>query len=115
MCVVSMIGDHYADKWRDRILPYQRPIDWPYWPVDEGPASSPGAKPVEHPTREEFDALRKEVEDMKALLKSAVEYDERNNEPHCEVEEKMELLRRVAEMVGISLDDVIGKSANVPR
>ena len=103
MCVVSMVGDHYSDKWRPRFP------DIGTWP-----------DPVEYPTkvqpltflpeitREEFDALKKEVEEMKALLKRAKEYDERNNEPDCEIEEKMALLRKVARMVGVDLDDVIG-------
>lgn len=108
MCVVSMVGDHYADKWRDRFPIYPKPKpDWPYWPVTEGPASQP-ATPAVAVSPQEFDALRKEVEEMKELLKRAVKYDEDNHEPHCEVEDKMDLLRRVAAAVGVNLDDVIG-------
>ena len=59
-------------------------------------------------SREEFDALKKEVADMKELLKRAKAYDERNGEPNCEIDEKMDLLRRVAKLVGVSLDDVLG-------
>lgn len=44
---------------------------------------------------------------MKMLLQRAKIYDERNNEPSCEIDEKMDLLRRVARMVGVNLDDVI--------
>ncbi|RWO20641.1 hypothetical protein [Mesorhizobium sp.] len=29
--------------------------------------------------------------------------DERNNEPHCEIEDKVALLKRVAEAVGVDL------------
>lgn len=106
MCVVSMVGDHYADKWRDKpwVSPRQPfrvyPDGWPW--ADEGTR-------IENPiSRQEFDALRKEVEEMKELLKRAVKYDEDNDEPHCEVEDKMDLLRRVAAAVGVDLDDVIG-------
>lgn len=106
MCVVSMVGDHYADKWKDRewIKPLQPgrvyPIGEPY--VDEGTR-------IDLPIRrEEFDALKREVEEMKTLLKRAKEYDERNHEPDCEIEEKMDLLRRVAKLVGVDLDDVLG-------
>lgn len=35
--------------------------------------------------------------------------NERNHEPECEVDEKMDLLRKVAKLVGIDLDDVLGK------
>ena len=55
----------------------------------------------------EFEELKRQVAEMKVLLKRAKEYDERNNEPHCEIEDKMEFLRQVAKLVGISLDDVI--------
>jgi hypothetical protein len=98
MCVVSMVSDHYAEKWRR--LPWSEPfpvIDWPHSP--QAPLAV---------TREEFDALKRDVEGMKALLKRAKEYDERNGEPDCEVDEKMDLIRRVAAAVGVDLDDVIG-------
>lgn len=56
--------------------------------------------------KKEFADLRKEVEDMKKLLERAAEYDRQNNEPACEVEEKVALLKRVAELVGVDLKDV---------
>lgn len=43
---------------------------------------------------------------MKELLKKAIEYDKKNNEPHCEVEEKIATLKKIAEMVGVSLEDI---------
>jgi hypothetical protein len=95
-----MVGEHYTEKWK------------PYWPdlTPLAPNAPPGMPmPTRDITRAEFDALKRDVEEMKALLKRAKEYDERNGEPDCEVDEKMALLRRVAEAVGISLDDVIGK------
>jgi hypothetical protein len=88
MCTVSMVADHYQDKWRHIYDQYTSPT-------------------YVGPTRAEFDALKKEVEDLKALLKRAKEYDVRNNEPDCEIAEKMEVLRKIAQLVGISLDDVI--------
>lgn len=95
MCVVSMVGDHYRDKWGDR------------WPGAIPATPFQPFNPIPVISREEFDALKKEVEEMKALLKRAKEYDERNNEPDCEIDEKMDLLRKVAKLVGVSLDDVI--------
>lgn len=93
MCVMSMIGDHYGDKW---VTP-QQPN---FWPV---------TTPPHGPTKKDFDELKKEVLEMKELLKKAKIYDEENNQPECEIEEKMEKLRKVAELVGVDLDDVIGK------
>ena len=85
-----MIGDHFNDKWKQP--PYQQIFT-----------------NIPDVSRVEFEALKKEVEEMKALLKRAKEYDEKNNEPNCEIEEKMAMLRKFADAVGIDLDDVIKK------
>ncbi len=91
MCTVSMIGDFYDDKWKKTV------------PADTtGIWSTP-------PTRQEFEELKKEVLDMKELLKRAKKYDNDNGEPNCEIEDKMEFLRKVAQMVGIDLDDILGE------
>jgi len=62
-------------------------------------------------SRAEFEELKRQVLEMKELLKRAKEYDERNGEPECEIDEKMQILRKVAQLVGVDLDDVIGKGA----
>lgn len=95
MCTVSMVGDHYRDIWKDK--PFTQPGMIPHWPAQ-----------TSSPTRAEFDELKRQVEEMKLLLQRAKENDERNGEPECEVDEKMDLLRKVAKLVGIDLDDVIG-------
>ena len=100
MCVVSMIGDHY----KDRLFPYE-PYTFPYRTTTTNGDVSEWFKP--QVSKEEFEALKKEVENMKELLKRAKLYDEKNNEPDCEIEEKMVFLRRIAELVGINLDEVI--------
>lgn len=96
MCTVSMVGDHYNEIFKQR--------NW-YPQITSFPNAQQAIQPV---TRQEFDELKRQVEEMKALLARAKEYDERNNEPECEVEEKMEILRKVAKLVGVSLDDVLG-------
>ena len=111
MCVVSMVGDHYNDKWKD--LYNQQPTitqPIPVYPsvITVGDNTPIGTNNI-FPTREEFDALKKEVEEMKKLLIKAKIYDEKNNEPNCEMEEKITLLKKVAELVGISLNDVFVK------
>lgn len=87
MCVVSFIGDHYNDKWT-------KP-DYTF--IHNFPQVS----------KEEFDKLKKEVEEMKQLLIKAKIYDEKNNEPNCEIEEKMAKLREIAKLVGIDIDEVL--------
>ena len=105
MCVVSMIGDHYNDKWKnfdlDNIKPFKTQPDRPDF------TTSPYIEPTV--SKGEFDALKKEVQEMKQLLIKAKIYDEQNNEPNCEMEEKVALLKRVAEMVGVDLDEIFKK------
>jgi len=107
MCTVSMVGDFYRDT-----LPGKYPYIMPHVFPDTNPTLPGFGQFFNAPpaiTRAEFDALKAEVAQMKELLKRAKEYDERNHEPDCEVEEKMDLLRKVAKLVGVNLDDVIGK------
>lgn len=103
MCVVSMVGDHYRDKLDDR--PWFPQVQ-PFRPYPERPGDV--TIPVVPIDRQEFELLKREVEDLKELLKRAKKYDDDNHEHECEVDEKMDLLRRVAELVGVKLDDVIG-------
>jgi hypothetical protein len=90
-----MIGDHFSGKWRQE--PYNQFITTTNVPF------TPFA------TKEEFEALKKEVLEMKALLIKAKEYDEKNNEPNCEMEDKVKLLKQVADMVGVDLKEIFGK------
>ncbi len=99
MCVVSMIGDHYFDKWKD----YKPSYTPQFYPTTQ---PNQIGKSI---SREEFDELKKEVKEMKELLKRAVKYDEDNNQRDCEIKAKVEFLRQMAEMVGITLDDVFPK------
>lgn len=96
MCVVSMVGDHYRDKWAPKF-----PDDGvPYTPYNPWPAITPVS-------RQEFDDLKREVKEMIALLKRAKKYDEDNNEKDCEIADKMDFLRRVAKSVGIDFDKAL--------
>jgi len=99
MCVVSMVGDFYDEKWFPPIKPQQNPFN-------KTTISTEDLGKWLAPTRKEFDALKKEVEEMKKLLQKALEYDKKNNEPHCEMEDKVVLLKKVAELVGVSLEDI---------
>ena len=97
MCVVSMIGDHF----KDHLKPYQ-----PYLPQQPttGTPLSDYLQPLI--SKQEFDDLKKEVENMKKLLIKARIYDEQNNEPNCEMEEKVKFLKEIAKFVGVNLDEV---------
>lgn len=91
MCVVSMVGDHYTDKWQ----PWNQKID-----------NSGLNNYFNNVSRKEFDDLKKEVIDMKELLIKAKEYDKINNEPNCEIEGKVELLKKIADLVGVDLKEI---------
>ena len=91
MCTVSMIGDHFTNKWTQP--PYLQTIS--------------NISNVNYVSKQEFNDLKKEVEEMKQLLIKAKIYDEKNNEPNCELEEKITKLREIAKLVGIDLDEVL--------
>lgn len=61
-------------------------------------------------SREEFDVLKKEVEEMKQLLINAKIYDEKNIKPNnYEIKEKIKTLHKIADFMGINLDDILKK------
>lgn len=93
MCVVSMVGDYYKDAFEKR-FPTPKDIFRPELPKV---------------SQFEFDQLKKEVLEMKELLIKAKAYDEKNNEPHCEQEDKIAVIKKVAEYVGVDLTEVFGK------
>jgi hypothetical protein len=97
MCVYSVV----ADDWSRRI-PYQ----FPWVPA----VPTPNTTPIFPPTRKEFEQLREEVRALRPLLEAAKEYDERTGQPDCEMEEKIALIRRLAELVEVDLNDVLPES-----
>lgn len=90
MCVVSMIGDHYSNKWGNPL---------------PGINIQPDVL-ADKEILKQLAELKKEVLEMKELLKLAIEYDKRTNQLDCENEEKIKVLKDVANLVGVSLDDV---------
>ena len=92
-----MIADHYHNKWNEWYnlpnkipnLPQPNQPIFPYQIVPNQPAPRV-------PTQEEIDEFYK-------LLERAKEYDKKNNEPDCELEEKKELLRALALKLGIEI------------
>lgn len=108
MCVVSMIGDDFTKR-----CPNNPNNPWKIEPLTPGgyPSTNPfpGTIPVDYGamiTRTEFNALKKEVEELKKLLLAAKEYDEKTGQKDCEVEDKVALLKKIAELVGVDLSEV---------
>lgn len=114
MCVVSMVGDHYNGKWLGsddylgRTYPTIKPL---LGMIQKEIIVDPqiiALVSLQSTQQTELAALRKEVDEMKQLLVRAKAYDDANNEPNCEMEDKVELLKRVAAAVGVDLKDIFG-------
>lgn len=91
MCVVSAVGDNYRDQF---------PKQWPNWNEYVYTYVPP---PV---TKEEFDALKAEVEELKKVLKAAKLFDEATGQADCEMDEKVALIKALAETLGVDLEDL---------
>lgn len=88
MCVVSNVGDFYKDKWKDPIYPQ----------VFEGVFTR-------EVSREEFNKLKKEVQEIKRLLKNAAELDKVTSQPNCENEDKIGFLRQIFKLLGVKFPE----------
>lgn len=100
MCVVSNIGD----SWRDDF-----PRSWPQFPPPSKP-ETPNPLPWAIPqqvSQKDIDDLRKEVEELKKLLRAAKEFDEKTGQKHCEMEDKVRFIKQVAKSLGVNLEDVL--------
>jgi len=85
MCVYSMVLDHVCDCWPKRVEAAKQFQD--YFGLPPDPAIS-----------------KQEIEEFRRLLERAREYDRKNNEPDCELEEKKETLRRLAKQLGVEIN-----------
>lgn len=109
MCVVSMVGDHFHKKWHDH------PWVYPQTPIIPTETKTIVIGPTPEITKAEFDQLKRDVAEMKELLLRAKKYDEDHGEPDCHIDEKVEILRRVADLVGVDLTEIFGPKAVVSR
>ncbi len=111
MCTVSNIGDGYRDnfppRWPNIVWPAQ-PTGVPY-PSQPGIPGQPFVINTSEVTREEFNALKKEVEELKQLLKAAKKFDEETGQPDCHMDDKVEFIKKLAEYVGVDLEDIFKK------
>jgi hypothetical protein len=105
--MVSVVGDYFGNT-----LPTKE-----YWPH-----VNPLVQPVPFPqqqfqqfnlepqiTRQDFDALKHDLKELKKMLVAAKKYDEATGQPDCEMEIKVALIKKLAEVVGVDLGDVFGK------
>lgn len=102
--MVSNIGDQYKEQF---------PQKWPQF-VPQVPYDSPKVVIHQGISQSDFDALKKEVEELKKLLQAAKAFDEATGQPHCEIDEKVKLIKAVAKLVGVDLGDVF-KQVKKPK
>lgn len=98
MCVYSMIADHFHDKWTTP--PYKWPFDQPPQqpqPIVPVPYPMPLPIPMSRPITQE------EVDELRRLLEKAKKYDEETGQKDCEIEEKKDKLRKLADEFGIPI------------
>lgn len=95
MCVVSLVSDHYFEKWGQ--APYVAPKAVPAFPWGPHDNSQPVAPTL--PSQAEIDEFRR-------LLERAREYDKQHHEPHCALKEKQERLLKLAKELGIDISFV---------
>lgn len=96
MCAVSMIGDDFQKR--------QVPWNYPNFPVDNLTRSEFEMWRSAH--EKEVAQLRSELENLKTLLKAAKIYDAATGQPDCEVDEKVEFIKNLADFLGVDLEDI---------
>lgn len=85
MCVVSSVGDY----WEKNIYPTYPTTPTYTWPNTE------------------VERLQKDIKALKVLLKAAIEFDKETGQPECQHEDKIKLIRKMAEAAGIDLEGII--------
>lgn len=103
MCTVSMIGD----GWRDQ-FPTRWPDIYTHIPTTDNNKNVSAAAFEEYKRKNEAEIakLRKEIEELKELLLAAKKFDEKTGQPNCEADDKVALIKKIAEMVGVDMNDV---------
>lgn len=105
MCIVSMMHDHY----RDRFVPWFDPNRMPWTDPFPGRAEPfprvrkrvlppSRVKPLSKEIAEELEALRPLIAEYKEALAKAKRLDELTQQPNCADPKKAELEARVAEL-----------------
>ena len=89
MCSVSMVTDDWHKKQWPNIFPDTYPWN------DASPIS-----------REEFNQLKAELENLKEELKKARQKDIEDEAPLCVHKVSVDLVKQLAEILGVNLEDV---------
>lgn len=99
MCVTSAVTTDWMHRHPTYVLPNPPLGGLP-------PPVVGGYYLTDAPSRAEFEALKKEMEELKKLLLAAKRYDEATGQPDCEMEDKVELITKLAKLVGVDMQEV---------
>lgn len=91
MCVMSMVTDHYNDKWNK------------YWPEPNVTVNIPPID-VDKLVEEIRQKVLADLPDFKELIRKAKEYDKLNNQPDCELDSKKQKIKKLADKLGVKID-----------
>lgn len=96
--MVSNVMDSYTPWWDDKNNP-NNPNTPPFTPekVTDWINSVP---------RMEFEALKKEVKELRKVIEAAAEFDKKTNQPNCHNDEKLALLKALADALGVDLSNI---------
>ncbi len=97
MCVVSMV----SSDWQNNRWPTIQPQQWPNPLLNTYPGGL-----VPEISRQEFDTLKQEIEELKKLLVAAKAYDKATGQPDCEMDSKVALIKGIANALGVDLGNV---------
>ena len=100
MCVYSMVVDHYHDKWAPYVPYYPTVPAWPAVPNIPLPLPTITITPVTP------QVTAAEIAEFRQLLDRARQYDKEHNEPDCDLQEKKDALKIIADRLGIDVSFV---------
>ena len=86
MCAVSAVIDNYKNNLGGYQIPFHN---------------------LDSVSRIEFEKLKRELEELKNLLRAAKIYDDKTGQPDCEMAEKVEFLKKMADFLGVDLKDTL--------
>jgi hypothetical protein len=103
MCFSSAVGDYHKG-----VLPVQFPA---WFDSTQNPISGlpgPVFLPPKDVTRDEFNVLKKRIDEIAQQLQKAHELDIATEQPDCPADEKVRLIREMAKHFDVDLKDVFG-------
>lgn len=104
MCVVSNVGEAWAQKGWPEVWPHQYPYPKPGIPWDN---AIPQIKDTV--TKAQYNELLKKFFQMKTELEQAKQQDIANSEPDCEMDEKVDVIQQIANILKLTLGDIFKK------